>query len=168
MDETFRALESEDVEALQALLESAPQYAEQVTGYPPGPSDAVSSLIGRPEGLTDDQKYGFGLWVNGELVAFADVLRGYPTPDAAYIGLLIVRGDRQSSGFGSRLHAEVLREATGWPGIQKLRTGIIETNAASSERFWVRRGYRPTGEVRPYQYDKLRSSVALWELPISR
>ena len=51
-------------------------------------------------------------------------------------------------------------------GLQRLRLGIVETNAAVAQPFWTALGYRPTGEVKPYRYDKLTSTVALWERPL--
>src|ERR1700712_2159358 len=128
MEQTFRQLGRDDVDSLQALLESVPTYAEEVTGYPPGASDALSALVGRPETVSEQNKYGFGLWVADEMIAFADVLRGYPADDTAYIGVLIVRGGHQRFGYGDRLHSRLLSEVRTWPEVQKLRLGIIATN----------------------------------------
>jgi len=63
-----------DVAALQDLLESV------------------------PDGFDPAGKAGLGLWEGERLVAFADVLLGYPVPSTAYIGLLVVRGGEQGRG----------------------------------------------------------------------
>jgi GNAT superfamily N-acetyltransferase len=159
----LRELGEDDVGDLQELLESDPCYTERITGYAPGPSDALSVLIGRPEGLQADHKFGFGLWDAGRLLAFADVLRGHPNESTAYIGLLIVHGRRHGKGLGRALHHYILQRCPEWPGIETLRLGVVATNAETAEPFWRALGYEPTGETRPYRYDKLESTVDLWE-----
>ncbi len=165
-----RVLGPEDVGALQDLLETVPTYAERITGYPPGPSDGLSALITVPDGFDPAGKYGIGLWDGAVLVAFADVLVGYPTPEHAFVGLLVVRGDRQGSGLGRALHDAVLvhlRQVPGAASLGRLRLGIVATNAAGAEPFWRALGYEPTGEQKPYRYDHVTSTVALWERPLS-
>ena len=166
MQFAFRQLGADDVESLQLLLGSVPRYSEQITGHPPGPADALSALIGRPESVAQQDKYGFGLWADGQLVAFADVLRGYPTAEIAYIGLLIVRGDRQRAGHGRRLHNELMQSLTGWGEVHTVRLGIVASNAADSEPFFAANGYTPTSVTKPYRYDKLVSTVTLWQRPV--
>lgn len=161
-----RDLEHADVAVLQELLESVPDYAERITGYPPGPSDALSALISVPPEFDPSGKRSIGLWDGTELIAFADVLLGYPDPGAAYIGLLIVRGDRHGSGYGREIHETVLALVQQQSCAVRMRLGIVETNAAAAEPFWRTLGYRPTGERKPYRYDKLTSTVHLWERPI--
>ncbi|MDK8174154.1 GNAT family N-acetyltransferase [Curtobacterium citreum] len=166
-DPVFRSLDGDaDVAALQDLLESAPDYTERITGYPPGPSDALSALISVPEGFDPVGKHGWGLFDGDRLVAFADVLLGYPDPGAAFVGLLLVRGDRQGQGLGRALHEAVVVRVRSVPGVGRLRLGIVATNAAVAEPFWRALGYTPTGETKPYRYDRLESAVALWERPL--
>lgn len=169
MTHVARPLGTDDVDALQGLLETVPDYAERITGYPPGPSDGLSALLSVPEGFDPAGKHGLGLWEDGRLVAFADVLVGYPSPAVAYIGLLIVRGGLHGRGVGRAMHDAVvsfLRSADGTPVVGRLRLGIVATNADVAEPFWRALGYEPTGETKPYRYDHLESTVALWERPL--
>ena len=159
-----------DVAALQDLLESVPDYALRITGYPPGPSDGLSALLSVPDGFDPAGKVGLGLWEGERLVAFADVLLGYPSPAVAYIGLLVVRGGEQGRGLGRAMHDAVVgrvRAASGRSGVERLRLGIVASNASVAEPFWRALGYEPTGEEKPYRYDHLVSTVALWERPLS-
>ena len=55
-----RDLAADDVDALQRLLESVPTYSERVTGYPPGPSDALSALITVPPGFDPRASWASG------------------------------------------------------------------------------------------------------------
>jgi GNAT superfamily N-acetyltransferase len=158
-----------DVAALQDLLESVPDYALRITGYPPGPSDGLSALLSVPDGFDPVGKVGLGLWEGERLVAFADVLLGYPSLSVAYIGLLVVRGGEQGRGLGRAMHVAVVervRAASGRSGMERsrrLRLGIVASNASVAEPFWRALGYEPTGEEKPYRYDHLVSTVALWE-----
>lgn len=160
----FGAVGSADVDDLQDLLESAPDYSERVTGVPPGPSDALSTLIGLPENLAAEDKFGFGLWDSEQLVAFADVLRGYPDRSSAFIGLLLVRGDRHREGVGRRLHERVLGEIGSWGAVDRVELGVVATNASVAEPFWAALGYLPTGRVRPWRYGGMVTSTARWQL----
>jgi len=154
-----------DVAALQGLLESVPDYAERITGYPPGPSDGLSALLSVPDGFDPAHKHGIGLWDGPLLVAFADVLLGYPSASFAYIGLLVVRGERQQEGLGAAMHEAVV-DRLRRTGTERLRLGIVATNAEVAEPFWRALGYEPTGERKPYRYDHVESTVALWERPV--
>jgi GNAT superfamily N-acetyltransferase len=163
MDVTGRLLGESDVASLQELLESQPEYVEQVTGYPPGPSDALSALMSVPPDLDPAQKRAFGLWKGSALVGFADVLIGYPDPRTAYLGLLIVHGRHQRQGIGRRLHRALDALLGAEPGIERLRVGVISTTAKGSEPFWTAMGYRPTQEQKPYRYAHTVGTVQFWE-----
>jgi GNAT superfamily N-acetyltransferase len=166
MAQSVRDLDQDDVEALQGLIESFPAYTEKITGHPPSPSDALSVLIAVPPGFNPEGKRTIGIWEGEELIAFADVLLGYPDPETAYIGLLIVHGSRHGEGLGRELHKAVLKRIRQETVAQQIRLGIVETNADAAEPFWSALGYAPTGETKPYRYDKLRSTVTIWERPL--
>lgn len=161
-----RELSHADTEALQELLESVPEYAERVTGYPPGPSDALSALISVPSGFDPAGKRVIGLWMGPELVAFADVLLGYPDSSIASVGLVVVRADWQGQGLGRQVHDAVLHRVRRDSSADLMRLGVIETVAAMAEPFVQALGYTPTGHKKPYSYDKLTSTVSIWERPV--
>ena len=131
----LRELSADDADELQALLESDPGYTERVTGYPPGSSDAVSLLLGRPEGLADKDKVVLGGWAGDELVSVVDVLRGWPDGYTAHIGLLLVRGNRQGAGLGAATFRALADRARDWAGIRSLarrrRAGRTSRSRAS-------------------------------------
>jgi RimJ/RimL family protein N-acetyltransferase len=167
MDLTLRELGAGDEDALQALLESDADYSVRVTGYPPGPSDALSLLMVRPETVPESHKVVLGVFEGAELVAVVDLLRGYPGPEFVFIGLLLVQGPRQGSGVGTAAMAAVEGYAVHWPEARRFRLAVVDTNAAVLG-FWRRMGFEPTGEARPYRYDHLESTTRLYERSISR
>ncbi|TCN39308.1 acetyltransferase (GNAT) family protein [Kribbella orskensis] len=157
----LREITPEEVAELQELIESDPGYTERITGYPPGPADAQSLLMMRPEGLPEDAKVVLGAWEGDQLVAVIDLLNGYPDDRTAYIGLLEVHKNHQGRGVGAAAY-RLLEEYLGsdwW----RLRLAVVDTNAEQAAGFWSRQGFEPTGEAKPYTYDKLESTVRLYE-----
>lgn len=162
MDLTLRELGAGDEAVLQALLESDPDYTVRVTGYPPGPSDALSLLMVRPESVPESHKVVLGLFDGDELVAVVDLLRGYPESSFVFIGLLLVQGSRQGSGVGAATMSAAERYAGQWPEVRRFRLAVVDTNAAVLG-FWRRMGFEATGETRAYRYDHLESTTRLYE-----
>ena len=160
----LRPIAPDDVDALQELIESDPGYTERITGYPPGSSDAQSLLMMRPEHLPEDAKLVLGAFQDDRLVAVADLLRGYPNDHTAFIGLLEVHWNHQGLGLGKATYDEVQRYVeTTWTEVRTLRLAVVDTNAHIATGFWRRQGFEPTGEERPYRYDKLESTARLYE-----
>ncbi|WP_405070563.1 GNAT family N-acetyltransferase [Kribbella sp. NBC_01510] len=164
MSLVLRPIAPGDVDGLQELIESDPGYTERITGYPPGPADAQSLLMMRPEGLPEEGKVVLGAFVTNRLVAVVDLLRGYPNDHTAFIGLLEVHWNHQGSGLGRATYEEVQRYVeTSWPEVRTIRLAIVDTNARIATGFWLRQGFTATGEERPYRYDKLESTARLYE-----
>ncbi len=160
----LRPITPADVDALQELIESDPGYTERITGYPPGSSDAQSLLMMRPEHLFEDAKLVLGAFQDDRLVAVADLLRGYPNDHTAFIGLPEVHWNHQGLGLGKATYELVQRYVeTSWNEVRTLRLAVVDTNAHIATGFWLRQGFEPTGEERPYQYDKLESTARLYE-----
>lgn len=164
MNLVLRPIGVEDVDALQELIESDPGYTERITGHPPGSSDAQSLLMMRPPDLPEDAKLVLGAFEDERLVAVVDLLRGYPNDHTAYIGLLEVHWNHQGLGFGRATYELVQQYVeTRWTEVRTLRLAIVDTNAHVATGFWRKQGFEPTGEERPYRYDKLESTTRLYE-----
>jgi ribosomal protein S18 acetylase RimI-like enzyme len=160
----LRPITPADVDALQELIESDPGYTERITGYPPGASDAQSLLMMRPEDLPEDSKVVLGAFQADRLVAVVDLLKGFPNDHTAFIGLLEVHASHQGRGYGRATYGLVQQYVeTTWPEIRTMRLAVVDTNAQVAAGFWQRQGFGPTGEARPYRYDKLESTARLYE-----
>ncbi|MFD3405012.1 GNAT family N-acetyltransferase [Kribbella sp. NPDC058693] len=168
MDElVLRPIAPGDVDALQELIESDPGYTERITGYPPGPADAQSLLLMRPEDLPEESKVVLGVFAADQLVAVVDLLKGFPNDQTAFIGLLEVHAKHQGLGYGRTAYELVERYVgTTRPEIRTLRLAVVDTNAQVATGFWLGQGFEPTGEERPYRYDKLESVARLFEKPL--
>ena len=164
---TLRALTGRAAEmaALQSVLESAPAYFRIVGGAPPGPAEAQSLFTALPAGKSYEDKFVWGLYSGPAMIGCADVIRGYPTPDKAVIGLLLLAEPWQQQGLGRAFAALVEQTIAGWDAIKCLRIGVALANSGAL-RFWQRLGYVETGEVKAA--DPGGFPVAVLEKPLSR
>ena len=132
--------------ALQRMMESNLEYSRRVGGTELAPEAASEALSALPPGVLNSQKVDLGLWDGQELVAFADVILGWPAESVAHVGLLMTHGARQGGGLGRVMHDAVIDLVGRTPNIQSLRLSIVDTNADLAEPFWAKLGYEPTGE----------------------
>ena len=149
--------DAEELRALQVVIESDEGFALRVTGHPPGPADAQSTLLLVPEGRSPEDKAPFVVWASDELVGVLDLLLRYPDEETVYIGLLLIDRARQGQGIGTAAYQALERDLLPrWPWARRLRLSVVRTNEQVLG-FWRRLGFTETGEVRPWRYDKLES-----------
>jgi len=139
--------EPAEMAALQCVLEAAPRYFETITGLPPGDAEAQSTFTALPPGRAYDDKRVYGLYSGDAMIGCADVIRGYPVPEKAVIGLLLLAEPWQRRGIGRAFEQLVVRTLADWPEITTVRIGV-DTSNAGALAFWRRLGYRETGETR--------------------
>ena len=147
--------------ALQQVIEDAPRYAHLVTGVPPGAADAQSLYTVLPDGKTYDDKFVFGIYSDAAMVGCIDLIRGYPDPFTACIGLLLIAEQHEGKGIGRAAFEELERFIRSWNTCTLLRLGIVRTNDRAF-RFWTRLGFAPTGEVKPHRYGTVVSEIVLY------
>ena len=152
----------EDMAALQRVLESAPTYAERVTGAPPGAADAQSMFTILPEGKSYDDKFVFGIFLGGQMIGCIDIIRGYPAASTATVGLLLVAEQYQRTGVGRLAYAELERLVQAWDSCVRVRLGVVMTNS-DVVAFWRKLGFSETGEMRPYDYRSVHSRTMIME-----
>ena len=151
--------------ALQNVLEAAPTYFQIVGGVSPGPAEAQSLFTALPPGKGYDDKFVWGFYSGAAMIGCADVIRGYPTPDKAVIGLLLLAEPWQRRGLGRAFATLVEQAIAGWSTIAQLRIGVALANSRALG-FWQRMGYVETGEVK--LSDPGQVPVAVLEKPLQR
>jgi GNAT superfamily N-acetyltransferase len=154
-----------EMRELQRVLEEAPEYFRKVTGLPPGRAEAQSTFTALPEGKAYDDKFVFGIYRAGGMVGCADLIRGHPDPSTAFLGLLLVSESSQGQGVGRRAYELLETFVRCWGTCQRIRLGVVRTNDGVLP-FWTGRGFRPTGEVRPYRCGSVVSETILLEKPL--
>jgi hypothetical protein len=82
----------DELRALQRTMESDEGFAVGVTGHPPGPADAQSTLMFVPEARSPDDKVAFGIWADDQLVGILDLLLRYPDKESVHLGQPVAVG----------------------------------------------------------------------------
>ena len=135
----FRPDSMEDAATLFGLFEQAREFFLLTEGTLPRLDAAITDLSALPPGKQlQDKCYG-GYWKDDTLVGCMDLVRGYPEPDIAYLGLLLVGQAHQGRGYGVAAMANVSELARSW-GCSKLRLAVIDKNVRGL-RFWQRDGF---------------------------
>ena len=163
-DVEIRLLRGDPAEmaVLQSVLESAPAYAERVTGAPPGAADAQNILTLLPEGKSYQDKFVFGIFRGVRVIGCIDLIRGYPRPNTTTLGLLLVAEQHQRAGCGRLAYAQLEQFIRAWGSCELIRLGVVMTNA-DVIGFWRKLGFSETGEMRPYRYGSVHSQIAIME-----
>jgi len=154
-----------EMAALQCVLEAAPAYFQLVGGAPPGGAEAQSLFTALPPDKGYDDKFVWGLYSGAAMIGCADVIRGYPTPDKAVIGLLLLAEPWQRRGLGSAFATLVEQAIAGWSAITCLRIGVALSNPRALG-FWKRIDYVETGEVKPAE--SINVMITVLEKPVRR
>ncbi|MDO5324915.1 MAG: GNAT family N-acetyltransferase [Clostridia bacterium] len=97
-----------------------------------------------PKGKELCDKYFFGLYNAGKLVAAIDLIDGYPEEDVAYLGWLILAAERQGRGEGTAIVQE-LTDFLRKQGFRAVRLACVVGNPQSA-RFWEKNGLVPDGK----------------------
>jgi GNAT superfamily N-acetyltransferase len=165
---TIRLLEGEPgpMRELQRVVQGAAGYYERVSGVPPGPAEAQSIYTVLPEGKAYEDKFVLGIFEDEAMVGCADLMRGYPVRTTAMLGLLLIVETHQRRGIGARALRLIESLARKW-GCERMRIGVVRSNEQVIP-FWLRQGFEPTGERRPWRQGPVASEVVLLEKPLTR
>ena len=154
-----------DVIALQSVLEAAPQYALNILGHPQEAGAAADVFAALPLEFPKTNKYVFGIHHGESLIGCIDLLRGFPTPNSAHIGLLLIKESAQGRGFGQAAFQKVEELIRTWSEISTLRLGVVETNRVVLG-FWLKQGFNLTEKAVPYEHKTVHSRVLILEKTI--
>ena len=154
--------ERSEVQAVQEVIEAAPDYMYRITGLPPGNADGQSTFIALPENKSYEDKFVYGIYWEKQMVGCIDVIRAYPKDESAWLGLLLIAEPYQRRGIGTIAYELIENQIRAWPGIQSIGLSVVRTNEQVLP-FWKKMGFVETGVVKPYQYAQLTSEVIVLE-----
>lgn len=139
---TARALQREDLPALQAFFEANPAYFLQITGRPPRPDEAEQEFDDRPPAhLPHTGFYMLGLEdPAGTLQAMTVLLSDFVQPAVWHIGLFIVATARHGRGDAAAL-CHALEQWMAGQGAAWSRLSVLDINPRA-QRFWTAMGYQ--------------------------
>jgi RimJ/RimL family protein N-acetyltransferase len=147
--------------AVQRVLAAAPGYFHRISGGPPGPAEAGELFAELPAGKSFDDKFVYGIEADGRLVGCLDLLRGYPVPGTAFLGLLLLSEAHQRRGIGCAAYALAESIVRSW-SCDTVRLGVVATNGPAL-CFWRACGFRATGERRPHRLGTVVSEILLFD-----
>ncbi|MFJ9944705.1 GNAT family N-acetyltransferase [Streptomyces erythrochromogenes] len=157
---SFRSAVEADVQELVVLVESAYRGDASRAGWTTE-ADYLDGQRTDPDGVRAviDSEDGVLLVVerSGELVACCHIEhRG----DHAYFGMFAVRPGLQGGGLGKEILAEAERRALDTWGAREMRMTVVNVREELIA-YYVRRGYRRTGELSPFPYGDERFGIPL-------
>lgn len=146
-DSLIRTLDpGSDRAAVAELLAEAQDYYHLWRGHAPGAAEVEEVFTAGPPGCDAALSHRLGLFVGGKLSGVAELSFGYPAPQDAYLGLMILAPRARSLGLGAAFfaHAEALARARACP---RLYLAVLEANPRG-RAFWERQGLTATGNFR--------------------
>lgn len=152
-----------DIRAVHDVLADSPAYSMAVTGASSSAKDASAVFESIPPQIPSEDKHVLAFQLGSITIGIADVIRGYPSPGTAHIGLLLIRERWQRRGSGYRSFEHIRQMARNW-GCGTLRIAIVEANRAVIG-FWSRCGFEDTGCRVPYHAGSVASQSMIYQMP---
>jgi ribosomal protein S18 acetylase RimI-like enzyme len=155
----FRFARPDDVPAIAALVESAYRGESSRAGWtteadlldgPRTDAEAISAVLTGPDRVILLAE------ADGQLVGCCQLDRR--PRDEAYFGMFAVRPGRQGQGWGRQILAEAERLARGDWSASTMALSVL-AQRPDLIAWYERRGYRRTGETRPFPYGNERVGV---------
>ena len=150
-----------DVPDIYAVCRGNPLYYQYMR-VPLTPEGIREDLTALPGGKSLEDKTFVGFYESGRLVAFLDLIAGYPDQDTAYIGWFMVERSRQGAGVGTGIISEAaafLKER----GFRRIRLGYMQGNQQSGS-FWAKNKFVPTGTESLQEFGAVvHMERALWD-----
>lgn len=152
----------ESIAGVQAVIEAAPEYSLLTAGAEPQPCAAASIFEALPPGKRIEDKHVLTICLHEKPIGVVDLIRGFPSPGIATLGLLLLADRHQGKGLGESAYKLVEQLVRTWPEVRIVRIGVVETNAKVLP-YWQRMGFRITGETKPYAAGSVASRVVVLE-----
>lgn len=151
----------DDLTEVNVIFDELTAYSQRVHGVPRRGDAAYTFATAVPRAHPPVSKYAF-LAKRGDVpVGLLDVTDGYPSPETAFIGLLAVRESAQGLGVGRALFREAERFIRDDLKARTMRLAVVEANPVIG--FWMKMGFHPTGEVKPFEGEACSSRAVLME-----
>jgi GNAT superfamily N-acetyltransferase len=159
--------DANSVAAVQALHERSADYVLRIAGEPPEPGAGRQFFEMLPPGKTLADKHTLGIFDGQALIGCIDLVRGWPDPSTAVIGLLLLEPAARGRGIGRLAFDAIEARARAWHEVQQLRAVVVETNALVRP-FWEHMGFRANGQTRPHRAGTVTSTAIVFMKPLQR
>lgn len=146
------------------VLIAATDYHLLVEGSAPTSLHVDEFFTSVPDGHTLDDVFPLGFFIGDSMIGGGGILRRWNAPNKAMIGLLVFAPAWRGGGRGRAAVAQIETLARTWPGIDRLRVGVIRNNT-DALTFWRRVGFIDTGELKP-KYAPYIEDILILEKPL--
>jgi len=132
-----------DLELVAQFYRDAPDYWLLAEGQAPDLAKAAAFFTDGPPGCDPELSYRLGLFRGPRLSGLAEVSFGFPDPEDAYLGFMMLGPWARGAGNGATfLRAAELRART--RGAAWIYLAVLDENPRA-RAFWLREGFRDTG-----------------------
>jgi GNAT superfamily N-acetyltransferase len=136
----IRALDPDaDAAAVRHLFDRAADYIDLETGEDPSDAHVADFFAPAPFATGPAETLKLGMFSGGRLDAIADLAFGFPEPQDAFIGLLLIAADRRGYGLG-HLFVEHMVDVARARHAPRLFIAVLEANP-KARAFWEREGF---------------------------
>lgn len=132
---------------VDAFFHEAADYIRVERGADPGPGVTEEFFTDAPPGCDPAHSLREGLFDGARLIALAETAFGYPEPDDAYLGLMIVTPSARGTGAGPLFLRHIEAEARA-RRCKALLLAVLEANPRG-RAFWERAGFATLLTDRP-------------------
>jgi GNAT superfamily N-acetyltransferase len=132
-----------DLAAVTDLYTRAPDYWLLAEGRCDPAAKAREFFTDCPPGCDPAASHRLGLFLGPRLSGVAELSFGFPRPDDAYLGLMLLAPWAQGQGHGAVFLSEIETRARA-ARAPHLYLAVLETNPGA-RAFWLRHGLVPTG-----------------------
>ncbi len=163
MDTHFRIAELGDIDALLTLIHSAYRGDSSRQGWTheadllDGQRTDVDELRKK---ITDENAVFYVIESEGELLACTCLEKKSET--TGYLGMVTVRPDLQAAGLGRKLLEQAEVYAREHFHLREIEMTVIDSRSELIA-WYERRGYKRTGETRPFPMNDPRAGIVLVE-----
>jgi ribosomal protein S18 acetylase RimI-like enzyme len=139
-----------DTAAVRDLFARAADYVLLETGEPPGDAQTTHFFTSAPPGIDPTTSLRLGMFLpDGQLVAIADLAFGYPNPDDAYIGLLLIDPNHRGKRLGQQMLGHLFAAASARKA-KRILIAVLQDNP-KAQRFWQKMGFIEERRSEPTQ-----------------
>ena len=139
-----------DSAAVTDFFARSADYVHLESGQPPSHAQTTDFFTEAPPGIDPATSQHFGLYLADDaLAAIATVAYGFPNPDDAYIGLLLIDPDHRGKRLGQQMLDHIFlaaqqRQAT------RILIAVLQENT-KGHRFWSKMGFVEEMRSQPRQ-----------------
>ena len=136
--------EASDADAVTDLFRRAADYVLLESGQPPDEGQTHDFFTEAPPGVDSATTLRLGMFSGDTLLAVSGTAFGFPNPDDAYIGLLLIAPDQRGKRLGQQMLDQIFAAAKD-RNATRILIAVLEENT-KGHRFWSKMGF--TEELR--------------------